>query len=131
MKEKFIRFMYGRYGVDKLSKHLVWVGLVVGLLSMLFGGSLLYLFSLVLFIYSYFRIFSKNTTKRYRELCSYERFLAKIKNGPATWKKEATQRKQYKIFKCPSCNQKLRIPRGHGRVEIRCKKCQTLFCGKT
>ena len=61
----------------------------------------------------------------------YERFLAKIKNGPATWKKEATQRKRYKIFKCPSCSQKLRIPRGHGRVEIRCKKCQTLFCGKT
>lgn len=131
MKEKFIRFMYGRYGVDKLSKHLVWVGLVVGLLSMFFGGSLLYLFSLVLFICSYFRVFSKNTTKRYRELCHYERFLAKIKNGPATWKKDAEQRKQYKIFKCPSCSQKLRIPRGHGMVEIRCKKCQTLFRKKT
>lgn len=131
MKEKFIRFMYGRYGVDKLSKHLVWAGLVLSLLSMFFGGNLLYWVSLATFIYSYFRVFSKNTTKRYQELCSYERFLAKIKNFPSKWKKEAAQRKQYKIFKCPSCSQKIRIPRGHGMVEIRCKKCQTLFRKRT
>ena len=131
MKEKFIRFMYGRYGVDKLSRHLVWAGLILGLLSMLFGGNLLYLLSLATFIYSYFRVFSKNTTKRYRELCSYERFLAKIKGGPARWKREAAQRKQYRIFKCPSCRQKIRIPRGHGMVEIRCKKGGAVFRKRT
>lgn len=131
MKQKLVRFMYGRYGVDKLSKHLVWAGLVMGVVSVFFGGGLLYICSMVLFIYSYFRIFSKNTAKRYGELCRYERFLAKWKNAPAKWKKEAALRKEYKIFKCPSCRQKIRIPKGHGMVEIRCRKCQAVFRKRT
>lgn len=131
MREKLIRFMYGRYGVDRLSKHLVTVGLLLSILSMFFGGKLLYLFSLLIFIYGYFRVFSKNHAKRYNELCAYERFLAKIKVFPKRWQNELKQRKDYRIFKCPSCKQKLRIPKGRGNVEIRCRKCQTVFRKRT
>lgn len=131
MREKLIRFMYGRYGVDRLSKHLVTVGLVLSIVSIFFGGNLLYLLSLALFIYGYFRIFSKNTAKRYREACAYERFLSKVKSAPARWKREMEQRKDYRIFKCPNCRQKLRIPKGRGMVEIRCRKCGTVFRKRT
>ncbi len=37
MKEKLIRFMQGRYGVDTLSKCMVWVALAAMLVSMLLG----------------------------------------------------------------------------------------------
>lgn len=131
MREKLIRFMYGRYGVDKLSKHLVAAGLILSILSMLFGGNLLYLFSLLIFVYGYFRVFSKNHAKRYRELCTYERILAKVKAFPKKWQNELKQRKDYRIFKCPGCKQKLRIPKGRGNVEIRCRKCQTVFRKRT
>lgn len=131
MREKLARFMYGRYGVDRLSKHMVTVGLVCSLLSVFFGGNLLYLLALAIFIYGYYRIFSKNHTKRYKELAAYERFLARIKGFPRKWKKEMEERKEYRIFKCPSCKQKLRVPKGRGMVEIRCRKCQTLFRKKT
>lgn len=38
MKEKFLRFMQGRYGVDQFSKALLIAGLVVVLLSSFFTG---------------------------------------------------------------------------------------------
>lgn len=131
MREKLARFMYGRYGVDRFSRHLVIAGLVLNLFSLFIGGKLLYLLSLAVFIYGYFRIFSKKYTERYKELCAYERFLARIKGYPAKWKSEAAQRKEYHIFRCPGCRQKIRIPRGRGRVEIRCPKCQTVFRKKS
>lgn len=38
MKEKFLRFMQGRYGVDQFSKALLIAGLVVVLLSSFLQG---------------------------------------------------------------------------------------------
>ena len=38
MKEKFIRFMQGRYGIDQLSKFLLIVGLVIVLISAFLGN---------------------------------------------------------------------------------------------
>lgn len=131
MREKLMRFMYGRYGVDKLSRHLVIAGLVLSFVSILFGGNILYLLSLAMFIYGYYRVFSRNHAKRYQELAAYERFLAKIKKYPEKWKREMAQRKDYRIFKCPTCKQKIRIPKGRGNVEIRCPKCRTAFRKRT
>lgn len=131
MREKLVRFMYGRYGVDKLSKHMVTAGLVLCIVSLFLGGDLFYLMAIALFVYGYFRIFSKNHAKRYKELYAYEKFLSKVKKYPEQWKREAKQRKDYRIFKCPGCRQKIRIPKGRGNVEIRCQKCSAVFRKKT
>ena len=113
MKEKFLRFMQGRYGADTLSKVLLGAGLIVVL------------------IYCYFRIFSRNVSKRYAE---NQAFLAKtykirmfFQRQKSIWK----QRKVYHIYKCPGCKQKIRIPRGKGKIEIRCPKCGTTFIKKS
>lgn len=131
MREKLIRFMYGRYGADRLSKHLVIAGMALGMVALFGGGNLFYLLSIIMFIYGYFRVFSKNHAKRYKELYTYETFLTKVKKYPEKWKREARQRKVYRIFKCPGCRQKIRVPKGRGNVEIRCQKCGTVFCKKT
>lgn len=131
MKEKLIRFMYGRYGVDKLSKHIVFGALVVSLVFMFFDVRIFSILSWAAFIYGYYRIFSKNTAKRYQELLAYERFLAKIKSYPEKWKRESALRKDNCIFKCPQCRQKIKVPKGRGQVEIRCQKCGTVFRKRT
>ena len=119
MKEKFMRFMQGRYGVDQLSKALLVIGLISVLLASFFRGSLIgtffYYVGWFLIIYCYFRMFSKNVSKRYAE----------------NQKDLFRQRKQYHIYKCPGCSQKIRIPRGKGKIEIRCPKCGTKFMKKS
>ena len=38
--------------------------------------------------------------------------------------------KMYAIFKCPNCKQKLRAPRGRGKIQVTCSKCRTQFIKK-
>ncbi len=131
MKEKLIRFMQGRYGVDSFSKFLLVVALVMVLFSSFFGekqfGTVLYTLGLVVFVYSYFRIFSRNISKRYAENQQFLVKTSKIRSFFAQQKNLMQQRKTHHIYSCPSCKQKIRIPRGKGKIEIRCPKCQTTF----
>lgn len=135
MKEKFIRFMQGRYGIDQLSKFLLAVGLIVVLISVFLGNSviglILYLLGWVGVIYSYVRAFSRNVSKRYSE---NQRFLAKTYGIRSFFQKQKniwSQRRVYHIYTCPTCKQKIRIPRGKGKIEVRCPKCGTTFIKKS
>lgn len=127
MKEKIARFMYGRYGADKLCRMLVTAALILLIISTFAGSNLLYFLSLAVLVYSYYRTFSRNIQARYKEAMAYERFLGKVKNIP----KRAREFRTHKIFSCPDCGQKIRIPRHKGKVEITCPKCKVKFVEKT
>ena len=130
MKEKFSRFMYGRYGVDQFNQFLMMASFVCLIISF-FGPNIFYLLALLLLIYCYFRMFSKNLYKRRGENTKYLQHLYKVKQFWNTQKRDLKQRKTHHIYKCPSCRQKIRIPRGKGKIEIRCPKCSTTFIKKS
>ena len=70
MRDKFIRFMQGRYGVDQFSRFLLGVALVSIIISIFtrgYLGNLLNTIGLLAIVYTYFRIFSRNIQKRYAE----------------------------------------------------------------
>ncbi len=46
-------------------------------------------------------------------------------------KAQRQDKKYYKYFNCPNCNQKVRVPKGKGKIEITCPKCKTSFIRKT
>ncbi len=127
MKEKLARFMYGRYGTDRFGRTLIVGALVLLLISTFARSSLLYVLSVTVLLYTYFRTFSRNIQARYKEEMAYERFIGKFKKIPVIGK----QFQSYKIFKCPDCGQKIRIPRHKGRIEITCPKCKTRFIRKS
>lgn len=137
MKEKLIRFMQGRYGVlDAFGKFLLISGLVlVFLVSILFRdnvfGLILYFLGWVCLIYSYIRMLSRNVRKRYDENVKFLNKTAKIRGFFGRQKNLMAQRKDYHIYTCPGCKQKIRIPRGKGKIEIRCPKCGTTFIKKS
>lgn len=91
----------------------------------------MYIFGWVAIIYCYFRIFSKNITKRYAENQKYLAKTYKLRSFFYKQKELMKQRKVYHIYKCPSCKQKIRIPRGKGKIEVRCPKCGTTFIKKS
>lgn len=131
MKEKIMRFMQGRYGIDQFSKFLLITGLVVVLLSSFFRESawsmILYILGWAIVIYCYVRMFSRNIQKRYAENQRYLSKTYKVRSWFQKQKNLFQQRKIYHIYTCPSCKQKIRIPKGKGRIEVRCPKCGTTF----
>ena len=134
MKEKLIRFMQGRYGVDQLSKFLLILGLVVVVISALFNSRvslILYILGWVLVIYCYFRVFSRNIPKRYAENQAFLEKTYKIRMFFQKQKNIWQQRKTHHIYTCPSCKQKIRIPKGKGKIEVRCPKCGATFIKKS
>lgn len=130
MKERFYRFMQGRYGGDQLNRFLMIMVLVCFFLSFL-GGRVLYLVGAALLVYAYFRMLSRNIYKRRAENNIYMRYEYKVRQAFATWKRDMNQRKTHHIYRCPSCRQKIRIPRGKGKIEIRCPKCGQTFIKKS
>ena len=126
MKEKFYRFMQGRYGGDQLSRFLMILTVACMVLS-LFGADFFYIIGFALLIYSYFRIFSRNRYKRQAENAVYLKYEYKGRQFFATWKRDMAPRKAHHIYRCPSCRQKIRVPRGKGKIEIRCPKCSNTF----
>ena len=130
MKEKLQRFMWGRYGNDRFNQFLMIVALVCLALSF-FGLRIFYVLALALLIYVYYRMFSKNLSKRSAENQWYLRKEMKVRRWWQQKKKAFAQRKEYRIYKCPKCGQKLRVPRGKGKIAIRCRKCGEEFIRKT
>lgn len=126
-RERLQRFMYGRYGMDGFGQFLLWTAIGCMLLSMLVKTPILNTLSLVLLIWGYFRMFSRNIQKRYQENCTYYRYVNKVKDFFKKQKSYMQQRKTHHIYKCPQCHQKIRIPKGKGKVAIRCKRCGTEF----
>lgn len=123
LRDKLRRFMYGRYGMDDLSKVMVYGSLVLWVVTIIFRNSITDVMALILLFGAYFRMFSRNISKRYAELQKFEAWKQKVKRTPQT----VAVRKTHHIYKCPQCKQKVRVPRGKGRIEISCPKCRAKF----
>ncbi len=127
MKQKFQQFMMGRYGVDSFLKFLLGAALGLAVLDIFIDSRILTSWFYVLVIYSYYRILSKNHQKRYQENMKFLQIKNKIVSKFKSEKNLMKQRKTHHIYKCPTCGQKIRIPKGKGRICITCPKCKTEF----
>ena len=125
--------MAGRNGNDQLNIFLLIVDVVLIVLSTIWksASGVLYPLVLVLLVYIYFRMFSRNVYKRREENGKYMRLKYKADAALRLRKERWVQRKDYKFFTCPSCRTSLRVPRHRGKVKIVCRKCGTSFFGKT
>ena len=127
LRERFARFMYGRYGIDTLGKWTIGAALLAMLLTNLTDSRTLFLLSWACIIYAYFRMFSKNIYKRSAENQVFLNKTARLRGWFSRQRSMAAQRKTHHIYKCPGCRQKIRSPKGKGRIEVRCPKCGTAF----
>ena len=131
MREKLRRFMTGRYGVDQLSRLYLVLTLVLLVLSMITKLPIFYGLAIILLIYMYYRMFSKNTTKMYAQNQKYLNMRYQIVVKWNNAKKHFAQRKEYRFYRCPKCHQKVRVPRGKGKICITCPKCRHEFIKKS
>ena len=130
-KNKMMQFMQGRYGADQMGQMLSAVSMAFLIISLFSRNQAWFLLAVIGIVYNYFRMFSKNISKRYAENQKYLKMTAGIRRKLASWKSQLAQRKIYHIYRCPGCKQKIRVPRGRGKIEIRCPKCNTRFVKKS
>ena len=100
-------------------------------LSLLSSARGLYWLGLAAIVYSYFRILSRNTRKRYSENLKYLSYQNRVTTWFGKQQVRFKQRKDYHYYRCPQCGQQLRVPRGRGKISITCPKCGHQFIKKS
>ena len=130
MREKFLHFMQGRYGADQLYRVMLIGGAVLVILSNFIFEVFFLLLGWILVVLAFVRAFSKDYSRRYAENQKFLELTGKIRKVFGKQRYVMEQRKDYHIYTCPQCRQKIRMPRGKGKVEISCPKCHTKFIKK-
>ena len=129
--ERFSKFMIGRYGMDRLGQFLTVLALVFILAGFFVRSLWLDGLALICLILCYYRMFSRNISRRFQENQKYEAMRFHTEEFFKRLRFRIDQARHYHIYKCPGCGQKIRIPRGKGRVSIHCPKCGKDFIKKS
>ena len=144
IREGFQRFMIGRYGADQLSRFMIGLALVLVVINLFVRKytPVLSILVWVIILLSYLRMFSRNIQKRYDENTRYLMLKEKVVNffksrrdaaAAGTGRRTAPGNQnmrsdaEHRIFRCPKCSQRVRVPRGKGRIEITCPRCGEKF----
>ena len=140
--------MEGRYGGDQLTRFSTIAALILLIVSSAANklqnvSSILFYLAIVIYVWSIFRMMSRNTVKRSAENDRFLEITERLRGGGSsrtnsgrqsraqsrTYHRE--QKKIYKFFKCPKCGQKIRVPKGRGKICITCPKCRMEFVRKS
>ena len=128
IRESLSRLMAGRHGVDEFSMALLIAGLALSIIGSLIGlAFILSPVSLALYVFSVFRMFSRDHAKRTSENQRYLSFWANSTSGIRQFFIRLKNSRKYKYFKCPQCHARLRLPRKVGEVTVTCGKCRHAF----
>ncbi len=132
------QFMAGRYGMDQLAIALTVVYFILAFVANFARLPLLLLLGFLLVCWMLFRMLSRNITRRRMENEWFLRFWRVFSGWFRTistrfhrWQNAVTaraaDRQTHRYFKCPKCKNTLRVPRGRGKIAIRCPVCGTEF----
>jgi hypothetical protein len=126
-------FQQMKRGIDELGRAMLIFALALSLIGMLVSGTVGWLrivFSLLsgaLLVLMVIRMMSKDwfrrTFRAKRTGAKSGTTRAKGAQKNPTW----SEMKQYKYLICPQCAQRLRVPRGKGRIRVTCTNCGNVF----
>lgn len=120
---KLRSFSAGRYGTDRLGMVMLCISLVLTIVTGFIKSTAVWLVLMVisysLMVLAIVRMFSRNTYRRYEENRRFLQLFDQIKD------------RNHRYFNCPRCRQRVRVPRGKGKISITCPKCREKFVKKT
>ena len=125
--------MDNRNGNDNLNRFLSVVTLIMLVVSIVTKGTVSTVFFYIavgILICEITRMMSRNLSARQAENEKYLEIKDNILNFRSTKKTERADRAHI-YFKCPDCKKQLRVPKGKGKIEVRCPKCGSRFIKHT
>ena len=127
---KLAQFFYGRYlsyGLDTLTTIITVFCLVISIVNLFVGSILLYILQTCLLIYMFYRLFSKNISRRQKENKIFADFFSNIKASKQLRKRIKSEKNTHVYKKCPHCKVVLRLPRKPGDHTVKCPRCGESF----
>ena len=144
-------FFSGRNGADELSVTLVVISVIVFLAAPIFDEKyiqgIFLLLGGILFVLGILRSLSTNIGKRRHENQVFlDLFRSETKEEKERRKREEEENREreklrkerrkeeektHAFFRCPQCGKELRVPKGKGKIKIRCPNCSHEFIRKS
>lgn len=126
-KEKLFNFMNGRYGIDQLYYGLIVLYFILIIANSFIESTIIGVFSWFVFIFMFYRIYSKNIYKRGLENEKFLKFWLPAKAKLSLSYRKIREIKTHRYRTCPSCKTTIRLPRKKGRHTVKCPKCSNRF----
>ena len=126
-RDKLVKFMVGRYGVDQLSNFIFAVVMIIIVINIFVNSIVLSVVYMLLWGWSIFRMMSRNIYKRQKENAVFLKAWNPIKGYFKLMKNKWRDRKTHVYKKCPKCKSVLRLPKKKGTHTVKCPKCSERF----
>jgi len=127
VKSILYRFFSGRYGTDKFQYFLLVLYAVFCILNAFLLIDGLQILTVILFVYIFWRMMSRNFAKRRRENEIYLKVCAEVKIGAKLLFDRVRYIKTARFRRCPHCKAITKLPVNRGKHKVRCPKCSCLF----
>ena len=92
LRDWLSNLMYGRYGMDPLGNFSLWTAVILMVIGLFTRSNLIYFLSVALLVWCYFRMFSRNHSKRLAENDKFmelkDRVIGIFRGGSRTHKDE-------------------------------------------
>lgn len=115
-------------GPDTLGRWAMGAGLVFAVLDIFFYNAVFTVLYMAFLFYAVYRLFSRKVGQRQEENERFEAFLDRIKGKAGRKGGDTESAKPAKAevlhIKCEKCGQRLRVPKGKGRIRVTCPTCQ-------
>ena len=126
-KERIAGFMAGRYGIDRMYHFLLAICTILIPINIFVNSLILSIIEIGLFVYTFYRVLSRNIYKRQQENEKFIKFIDKPKKFFNLQKCKVRDRKTHVYRRCPSCKNNLRLPREKGKHTVVCPCCKNRF----
>lgn len=131
LRNRFYQWMIGRYGMDQLGMALAGCYFILAIIGSFVHLWVLNGISYVPLVLCIFRVTSKAQNKRYYENQKFLSFIRPFQERFQVTKRRFNERSTHRFYRCKSCGQVIRVPKGRGKLAITCPKCKYEFIKKT
>ncbi len=131
LKNYFRNLMTRRYGIDRLNQLLIYLGIIFNVALMFIQNrqvrSVLSTITMAILLFVIYRMMSKNINARYQENIKFMKITKPIRAEVEIMKMRWRDRENFKYVRCDNCRNVMRVPKGVGKIKVKCKNCGNEF----
>lgn len=127
LKNKLIRFMAGRYGIDQLYYAGLFLALGLMMINLLVNSTILMIVANGLILLMVLRGFSRNISRRRSENDKFLKLWNPVKKAGRILFRRIKEIRVHRYRKCPHCKKTLKLPIKRGKHPVKCPACQEVF----